>query len=798
MARKRDKAADPPADVVGDDPAADLQRPPAEALCADELARLAKHDAGNPRPNGWKLSPHSVVRFVLGDDELRVTAKFVGKRSFVERCVVSLATNRGLMLIGEPGTAKCLKHDALLVDTRTGERATIAEVCRRRDAMPASLGEDLRLRPQAPVEFLDNGVRDCYRVVTHLGRHVEVTLNHPLLTPEGWRPLRTLRVGDPIALPRTMPFFGEEQLSDDHVKVLGHLIAEGNLTRRTAYYCNTNEAMRRDFSEAVRSAFPGVGVHWYPRHSAGGVSGGRRGPHWRNPCTAWLKELGLLGVKSEGKFIPDIVFTLPRRQIALFLNRLFSGDGCCQVRKHTGQATIDYASKSKRLIRDVQHLLLRFGINARAVRKNSGHYRLYIQGRTPCLLSLTEIGLLDQERTQRVIAHLTAQKGKENPNLDVIPCAVWKRIEAGAVAAGFANATALAKAARGDGYRGGGPRRTQGLSRQRLLRLATHANDPDLIRLTQSDLYWDRITHVRYVGRHRVFDLNMAGTHDYVADDVIVHNSYLSELLAAAVSGDSTLAIQGSAGTTEDAIKYSWNYALLLAEGPSERSLVPAPLYRGMQEGKIVRFEELTRCPLEMQDLLLSILSDRMMAVPELPGDARSLFARAGFNVVATANTRDRGVNEMSAALKRRFNFETVHPIADLREEMALVQRETDKLLRRAGVPASLSADMTEVLVTTFHELRNGQDAAGNALEPLTTAMSTAEAVATGYTAGLHAWYCGGGPAKADHLVQHLIGTALKDAPDDLAKLRHYFHHAVKGRAGKAWKAFYEARELLP
>src|SRR5207302_4709812 len=152
--------------------------------------------------------------------------------------------------------------------------------------------------------------------------------------------------------------------------------------------------------------------------------------------------------------------------------------------------------------------------------------------------------------------------------------------------------------------------------------------------------------------------------------------SYLSELIAAAISGNSTLTIQGSAGTTEDAIKYSWNYALLLAEGPSERSLVPAPLYRGMQHGKIVRFEELTRCPLEMQDVLLSILSDRVMAVPELHGEARSLFARAGFNVVATANTRDRGVNEMSAALKRHFNFETVQPIGSLTEELALVQRE--------------------------------------------------------------------------------------------------------------------------
>jgi MoxR-like ATPase len=274
--------------------------------------------------------------------------------------------------------------------------------------------------------------------------------------------------------------------------------------------------------------------------------------------------------------------------------------------------------------------------------------------------------------------------------------------------------------------------------------------------------------------------------------------SWLSELLAAAVSGDSTLTIQGSAGTTEDAIKYSWNYALLLAEGPSERSLVPAPLYRGMRAGKVVRFEELTRCPLEMQDVLLSILSDRVMAVPELHGEERSLFAVAGFNVIATANTRDRGVNEMSAALKRRFNFETVHPIADLGEEMALVQRETDKLLARAGIPVALPAEMIEVLVTTFHELRAGQTREGNALEALTTAMSTAEAISTGYAAGLHAWYYDGGAARAEHLVQHLIGTALKDAPDDLKKLRHYFNHAVKGRSGRGWQAFYEAREALP
>jgi MoxR-like ATPase len=273
--------------------------------------------------------------------------------------------------------------------------------------------------------------------------------------------------------------------------------------------------------------------------------------------------------------------------------------------------------------------------------------------------------------------------------------------------------------------------------------------------------------------------------------------SYLSELLAAAVSGDSTLTIQGSAGTTEDNIKYSWNYALLLAEGPSTASLVPAPLHRGMTEGKVVRFEEITRCPLEIQDVLLSILSDRVMGIPELKGPERTLYARAGFNVIATANTRDRGINEMSAALKRRFNFETVHPIADLAQEMALVQRESDRMLRRADVPVSLRPEITELLVTTFHELRAGKTAEGNALEPLTTALSTAEAVSAGFAAGIHAYYYGAGEVEPEHLVHHLVGSALKDTPDDLKKLRHYFNHVVKARAGAAWKAFYEARSHL-
>jgi MoxR-like ATPase len=273
--------------------------------------------------------------------------------------------------------------------------------------------------------------------------------------------------------------------------------------------------------------------------------------------------------------------------------------------------------------------------------------------------------------------------------------------------------------------------------------------------------------------------------------------SWLSELLAAAISGDSTLTIQGSAGTTEDTIKYSWNYALLLAEGPGERSLVPAPLHRGMTQGRLVRFEEITRCPLEIQDTLLSVLSDRLMMVPELKDEGRTLYSAPGFNIIATANTRDRGVNEMSAALKRRFNFETVPPIERFEDEMALVQQETARLLRDAGVQAGLPADVAELLVTTFRELRHAKTTQGQALEPLTTAMSTAEAVSTGFAAGLHASYFGNDRITPEHIALHVAATALKDAPDDLKRVRHYFTQVVKERGGAHWQAYYEARQVL-
>ena len=277
--------------------------------------------------------------------------------------------------------------------------------------------------------------------------------------------------------------------------------------------------------------------------------------------------------------------------------------------------------------------------------------------------------------------------------------------------------------------------------------------------------------------------------------------SMLSELLAAAISGTSLLTIQGSAATTEDNIKYSWNYALLLAKGPVPEALVPSPLYLAMKEGRLCRFEELTRCPLEVQDSLVSVMSDKVMLVPELRGDEGVVFAQEGFNLIATANSRDRGVNEMSAALKRRFNFETVRPIADLEMEVGLVEREAGRMLQQSKVKVDLPRDAVELLVTTFQELRTGESREGVRLERPSTALSTAEAVGVAYAAGLHAYYYGDGKVRPADLVQHLAGAVVKDATEDLPRLSRYFELVVRERAkrrGGAWSAMLEAQKLLP
>lgn len=274
--------------------------------------------------------------------------------------------------------------------------------------------------------------------------------------------------------------------------------------------------------------------------------------------------------------------------------------------------------------------------------------------------------------------------------------------------------------------------------------------------------------------------------------------SMLSELLAAAISGTSALVVQGSAGTNEDHLRYGWNYALLLAEGPSERALVPSPVLNAMRSGRIVRFEEITRCPPEVQDALISILSEKALALPELGAD-RVETAQKGFNIIGTANLRDRGVHEMSSALKRRFNFETVHPIADPAFEKELVMRQLAERLEPEGVSLRGVEDVADLLVKTFQDLRTGRTAEGTSLNRPDAVMSSAEAVNVLHAAALEAAYLGDGTINGGHVARQLQGVVLKDSPDDGKKLRAYVDHIARERANRSavWKDFYKTARSL-
>ncbi|MEU3601259.1 AAA family ATPase [Streptomyces sp. NPDC006798] len=277
--------------------------------------------------------------------------------------------------------------------------------------------------------------------------------------------------------------------------------------------------------------------------------------------------------------------------------------------------------------------------------------------------------------------------------------------------------------------------------------------------------------------------------------------SLLSELLSAAVCGTSALTVQGTAGTTEDQLKYGWNYALLLAQGPTEQALVPSPVLTAMTRGAVARVEEVTRCLPEVQDSLVSLLSERRIAVPELAGgEGSQLHAAPGFTLIATANLRDRGVSEMSAALKRRFNFETVGPIGDADVETALVRSQSRAAVERAGTAYQVDDAVLEALVTAFRDLRDGRSAEGWEVERPSTVMSTAEAVSVAGSLGLAAAFFPGDRDVLSLLPGHLLGVVRKDDPADAARLLGYWDGPVRRRAeqGSAtWRALWELRSVL-
>lgn len=302
----------------------------------------------------------------------------------------------------------------------------------------------------------------------------------------------------------------------------------------------------------------------------------------------------------------------------------------------------------------------------------------------------------------------------------------------------------------------------------------------------------------KYVGHRRLVELAVA---TLATDRALLllgvpgtAKTWLSEHLAAAISGNSTLLVQGTSGTPEEAIRYGWNYARLLAEGPSRAALVPSPVMRAMEEGSLVRVEELTRIPSDVQDALITVLSEKTLPIPELDSEVQ---ARKGFNVIATANDRDRGVNDLSAALMRRFNVVVLPLPDDLEEEVGIVSNRVAQLGRALELPAELEGlDEIRRVVTVFRELRSGvtEDGRTTIKSPSGT-LSTAEAISV-MTNGISlAAHFGDGAVGAADVAAGLLGAVVKDPVQDRIVWQEYLETVVKERPG--WSDLYRAcREL--
>ncbi len=271
--------------------------------------------------------------------------------------------------------------------------------------------------------------------------------------------------------------------------------------------------------------------------------------------------------------------------------------------------------------------------------------------------------------------------------------------------------------------------------------------------------------------------------------------TWVAEHLSAAISGNSTRLVQGTAGMSEDALRYGWNYARLLAEGPSENALVPSPMMNAMREGKIARIEELTRIPSDVQDTLITLLSEKTLPVPELNMEVQ---ARRGFNVIATANDRDRGINELSSALRRRFNTVVMPLPASLAEEVEIVKNRVEKIGTSFELPPG-SAPVKEIerLVTIFRELRSGKTEDGRTkLKSPGATLSTAEAISVVQSGQALAVHFGDGTLRAHDLAAGITGAIVKDPVQDKNIWLEYLETVVKER--KDWTDIYRAcKELV-
>ncbi len=377
------------------------------------------------------------------------------------------------------------------------------------------------------------GIKPVFKLTTQLGRSVRATANHKFLTMEGWRRLDELKVGHHIATPRIIQGPDQDTMSRAELGLLGHLIGDGcTLPTHAIQYTTKDPTLAEEvvglatevFGETVRPRIhqerTWIQVYLPPaRHLTHGV---------RNPIRVWLENLGGFGLRSYEKRVPEEVFRQSALGVACFLKHLWATDGCVRLtRDH--DAAIYYASSSERLARDVLSLLLRLGINARISRHSQGvkgrdQFHVTLSGQTEMLAFLTIIDVVGQEKVAHkalILEYLKTREGKTNRY--IIPSAVWQLFARPAVAAGGMTQRNM-QARLGMSYMGHSIF-GQNLSRSRARRLSEAVESREIGLLGSSDVYWDRIASISPDGVDEVYDLTVGSLHNFVANNIIVHNS---------------------------------------------------------------------------------------------------------------------------------------------------------------------------------------------------------------------------------------------------------------------------------
>ncbi len=443
-----------------------------------------------------------------------------------------------IILAARPAVGKCLTAQTLIDDPESGERTTIAECVRRRQKRVYGLSETGDVRVTDISDWIDSGVQPCYRVRTRTGRMVEVTGHHPFLTVHGWTPLHDLRVGSSIAVPTAVPTFGrDESWPIELVRLLAYFIAEGGLTDKSPEFTNTDPAIIEDFRAIILQYFPACAIRQekityivaQPRTAE--AMRGRGGIMPPNPVKVWLEEQGLWGKLARQKRFPSCVWTWSRRYLAEFVRILMSCDG--SIYPVAGDPRVEFTVASPGLADDLHHAFIRFGIIAKRYTTSMGAERVEITSPDAIRTYQREIGLFG-EKTQR-FADLAPRVRQHPGNAGHAPKEVWPLVMAAARNQGMA----MVELARRSGettkqgkYGGYNPHTRRSLPRHRLVRYGDVLRNPSLRRLGSPDIHWDEIISIEDIGEQQVYDLTVPDGENFIAQDVIVHNTALALSLA--------------------------------------------------------------------------------------------------------------------------------------------------------------------------------------------------------------------------------------------------------------------------